>query len=190
MACGPPPHLGTYTQNTLSQETAGCFSHTRYCPTHPHTHKGLYRDTRKGQQHVFYIHHTTNTTKVSLDTSLEPRRKTNTEQKTERNNKHEKEETRNEEKLKQRRMRRIKNRRIYSIRSSGSRVRAAAWSVFAYDTLCFNSEKQACQGVWVVAFAFENSSRAELFYSMMGKEGKRIWVHACNESIRRLYTEK
>ncbi|KAH0294449.1 hypothetical protein KCU62_g140, partial [Aureobasidium sp. EXF-3399] len=62
-----------------------------------------------------------------------------------------------------------------SIGRSGSRVRTAALWIFAYDTLCFSGKKgkQAFQGVWAVAFAFEDSSRAELFCSMIRRKERR-----------------
>jgi hypothetical protein len=36
---------------------------------------------------------------------------------------------------------------------------------------------------------FKDFSSAELFCSMIRKEGKKLWIHASNESIRRQYTE-
>lgn len=62
--------------------------------------------------------------------------------------------------------------------------------IFAYDTLCFSMGKKGSKHVkefGVVAFAFKDSSSAELFYSMIRRRRRRrIWVHASNESIRRL----
>jgi hypothetical protein len=57
VACGSLPHLGTYTQHTLRQRTVGCFSHIHHCPTHSHTHKGLYSDIPKGSSMSFHTQH-------------------------------------------------------------------------------------------------------------------------------------